>query len=382
MGNYSPISSTEFFRDIEAPPPPPDRPKKKFLSWDLILPSQPDQKIELAPPLLQHIHPATNDKNLRKRAESKDKSDALARELIGLNSPLKYKYKQQLECSKTLIRKGKKFTSSYCNCKTCLVCNNIRTGRLTNKYLLLSEYLQDSQFVTLTVRNIYRYQYDSDIEFVDAIKALQKEMYFFFRKVQDRFRKQSIPIKGIRAYECIVSKDGKGVHPHIHWQIDGTFDIADFTAMWTKEKFNEHEARMLVRRFNEGHISAGYLKGRLIINLWMKEFAGRTDIQAQQVMKCTAGTERELFKYTTKIFTKIDGVRIVPIRMIDIIMQASQHVKAITITGFLTKNPPPDYLKYEGAKRKIEFEKFAAKGKEVILYKTLTRALIADENFI
>jgi hypothetical protein len=67
--------------------------------------------------------------------------------------------------------------------------------------------------------------------------------------------------------------------------------------------------------------------------------------------------------------------------MLDMIFQATQGVKAIAITGFMTKRPRPDYLyiKNEDDKRKA-FEIFSDKAKEYMLYQSLTKALSQDVN--
>ena len=356
--------------------------KRKHFRWATIAAPPPLLNKDYQPPAIYHVHPASKDKNLIKRAKAKFEVDALAKEFIALNSPLKRKYQTTLNCSKVLIQKGKKFTSTYCNCKWCLICNNIRTGKLTNQYEDLSEYLKDSQFVTLTVRNIYRYDFATDQDYIQAMRSTQKQMYTFFRKIQDRFRKRGIPIKGIRNFENIPSQCGKGVHPHIHWQIDGTFDIADFQWMWTRDKLDKSTGIELIDKFTNGEITAGTLKGELIIALWMKHFPGLlTDRQGQQVKPCTAGTTKELFKYQTKLLVKIDGERQVPIRMLDMIFQATQGVKSIAITGFMTKRPRPDYLTIKDPDKKREaFEKFSIQAKEYMLYQSLTKALCADVN--
>lgn len=355
--------------------------KRRHFRWSTITGPAPVTVKKLAPPLLIPNQYATKSKTLLKRANSKYISDALAAELIALNSPLKKKYKTTLNCSRVLIQKGKKFTSTYCNCKWCLQCNRIRTGRLINKYELLTQYLPDSHLVTLTVRNIYRHDYDSDISFIQDLKYCQKQMYKFFRTIQDRFRKSDINIKGIRAFENIPTQDGLGARPHIHWQIDGTFSLSVFSAMWKREKLNSEDGLILIDKFMSGEISAGTLKGELIVQMWLKRFAGVTDRKGQDVKKCTAGTEKELFKYQTKIFVIKNGARSVPVRMLDMIYQATAGVKSIVITGFNMRAPRADYLKIKDVEQKREaFEIFSKLAKEHILYQSLTKALTANVN--
>lgn len=347
--------------------------------------------VTLQAPTLYHEHPASKDQILVKRANSKVISDALANRLIALHSPMEKKYKTMLECSRVLTKKGKKFTSTYCNCKACIQCNRIRTGRLMNKYEDLSEYLHDSQFVTLTVRNIYFDQteiffandeiYAGRTAFIQDVKYTQKQMYAALRRIQDRFRKRGVPIKGIKAYECGPAQDKPGAHPHLHWQIDGNIDWDDLYEMWHIDGYSEEKWGDMVCKLLNGKMTVGQMKGELIIQMWMRELPSITDIRGQLSKPCTGGTMRELFKYMTKLFVKKDEVRSVPVHIIDMIFEASVGVKALMITGFNTKRPRADYTKMkEGPDRDKAFEKFAALSKEYMLYESLTKGLNADVN--
>jgi hypothetical protein len=228
---------------------------------------------------------------------------------------------------------------------------------------------------------VNRYNYDSDQDFIEAIRYTQRHMYTTFRHIQDYFRKRNIPLKGVRAFENIPSLDDKGAHPHIHWQIDGTIERDEFIYMWRKCGFSEIQLHVLLMRLRKKKITLGHCKGQLIIQMWLTAMGERSERVGQNVKACTAGTAKELFKYQTKIFIKKDGVREVPIRMLDMIFRATHGVKAIVITGFLTKAPKADYLKIiDPVLRQIAFEKFAAKAAEHVLYQKLTKALCMDVN--
>lgn len=295
------------------------------------------------PPLIFHLHAAAKDKTLLNRANSKFISEALAYRLLLLNTPMRKYYQRQLRCAAELTRKGKKFTSTYCGCKTCQTCNRIRTGKLINKYDDLCQSFYDPQFVTLTVKNIERTNFDTDGQF---IRALGDQIDLFaktFRSIQDYFRKRDIPLKGIRALEVIPARNGDGAHPHIHWQIDGEIDISEFIFIWKKNNFSRDHCAFLLKQYRKGAIGTGALKGELIVNLWLKKMP-LTDRQGQNSRPCDANTRKELFKYQTKIFTyNKDGARQVNIKLVDLIVQSTKGRRTIAVTGFLTRAPRFDF---------------------------------------
>ena len=158
---------------------------------------------ESAPPLNNgQLSPATKDNLLKRRAKAKFLSLALSRNLYDLDTPMKGKYFRSMNCAREIMQKGEKFTSHYCGAKWCLVCNRIRTGKLINKYLQLSEHLKDAQFVTLTIKNCIDCTEDMNREtFISEIRYTQRKMFKHFRRVADMFRKYGLKIKGVRAYE-------------------------------------------------------------------------------------------------------------------------------------------------------------------------------------
>jgi len=313
---------------------------RKVCRPDWIAPPPPQVK---APPTIVHYQPAANDKVLRKRANNKVISKALSKQLIALGSPMKTYYQRQDRCVEELERKNGTFVSHYCGCKTCQVCNPVRTGKLINKYDELCLSFTDPQFVTLTVKNLVRADYDNDKGFVDALIAQIDSFQKTFRSIQDYFRKRDIPLKGIRALEVIPSRAGDGAHPHIHWQIDGGIDVDEFLYIWCKNKFNRDHAAFLLKQYRKGAINTGALKGELIIQIWLKKMPN-TDRQGQNSRPCDANTRKELFKYQTKIFTyDKHGHRKVNIQLVDLIVQSTQHRRTISVTGFLTKLPKMDF---------------------------------------
>ena len=302
-----------------------------------------------------HLQPLTKNDNLSKRSLSKYMSNAIALELSRLNSPLKFKYLRTLKCGLEIRQEGQELTSRYCGCRWCLTCNRIRTGKLINKYTQILEHLQDTHFVTLTVRNI-----EADTQ---NLKMYQREMFKHHRRVQDLLRKQGITIKGIRKYEAIPDQTLKGFRPHFHWLIDGTITQQQLLKVWHSQKlpkswqtadgtrYNLNEQLGLVKADKS---SMGMLKGELLIQLWLKKHAGISERAGQDVRKATPGTERELFKYTTKILvkTKRDGA-VIPLRMLDSIFQATERVRTLSTTGFVTSKPKDPKIVFSVDWRKV-----------------------------
>jgi len=323
---------------------------------------------ESAPPLNNgQLSPATKDNLLKRRAKAKFLSLALSRNLYDLDTPMKGKYFRSMNCAREIMQKGEKFTSHYCGAKWCLVCNRIRTGKLINKYLQLSEHLKDAQFVTLTIKNCIDCTEDMNREtFISEIRYTQRKMFKHFRRVADMFRKYGLKIKGVRAYECIPTKDSRGARPHIHMKIDGTMSLIQFRSIWTNQGFNLADLAIYTDLFNRGEITAGRLKGELIIQCWLKEFQGIAERAGQHVTPCKDGTEMELFKYSTKLLVKNkNGARQVPLKVLDAIFDASQGVRSVTVTGFVTRAPK---------------DKTGQAYQEYLLYKELTGAMDGDIN--
>ena len=115
-------------------------------------------------------------------------------------------------------------------------------------------------------------------------------------------RKYGVTIKGIRKYEPIVAKhDSNMLHPHFHWTIDGTITEEQLTEIWFTQGLDFDRFLELIDLYVKKKISLGYIKGEMIIQLWLKRHAGITDRKGQHVTPVTDGTEMELFKYETKM---------------------------------------------------------------------------------
>ena len=324
---------------------------------------------EPAPMALQGA--ATKSKMLSRKAQAKFMSTAIALELAGLNSPLKFKYLRTVKCAEEIRQEGIEIQSKYCGCRWCITCNRIRTSKLLEKYGQIIEQLKDPHFVTLTVRNIAPDTISGDVV---NLKMYQREMFKHHRKTQDLLRKYGITVKGVRKYEAIPDKDLTGLRPHFHWLIDGTITEDQLRAVWYNQKLPGSWTVNGSKKYFENELRAGnlgMLKGEMLIQLWLKKHETISDRKGQHVTplknevitessaidlskkklhddddhvnelkQSTVNAGMEVFKYTTKVMVKTRrDDEVIPLRMLDIIYRATERVRTISITGFISVQP-------------------------------------------
>jgi hypothetical protein len=194
----------------------------------------------------------------QKRARSKSFNQSFILDLVDLNSPLKDAYWSTFHCSSVLIQNESNVSSKYCKQRWCLVCNRIRTANMINGYKEPLSKLKETQFVTLTVVNPKGKHLKSTIEHMnESLKDIRKNLK----------KTYGITLKGLRKYECTYNEKDNTYHPHYHLIIEGKEQ---------SEKLKE---------------------------LWLKK--NPTSKHWCQVIEPTReGTEKELFKYMTKVITK------------------------------------------------------------------------------
>lgn len=305
---------------------------------------------------------ATKSENLKKRAGKKLQTFILNKELAALNSPMKPYYLRAMQCCNDIRQEGKTFTANYCGCRSCKICTDIRQSKLTEKYHEILESLKEKRFVTLTVRNIR--------DDVSELKWMQQDMFKHHRRVQDLLRKHKIEVRGIRKYEPIPAKDLNGFHPHFHWIIEGEVSEEKIFEVWAtqslcpetllkmidgyvwgtevNEKTKERSFPGWMKKFdsyeneteaNQKKILA-YMKGEMLIQLWLKKYKGFADRKGQDCCEVTEGSEAELFKYTTKLLVKTkNNLDVVPVRLLDMVFNATKGVRTIQVTGYVTSKP-------------------------------------------
>ena len=239
---------------------------------------------------------------LRKRARAKFYGSNLAVGLANLNSPLQKGYWATFHCAGVLEQIDNKITTRYCGHRWCPVCNRIRTGKLINGYSGPLSLLPEKMFVTLTLPNV------PGVELRATIIA----MIVISQAIQDKFKRryqrgtQAWKLVGLRKMECTFNWRTGLFHPHFHFIISGK---AAADALLTE---------------------------------WLARVPTAT-IKAQHICPTRAGSEKELFKYFSKLVTDVDGVRVTLLEPLNTIFQAMQGLRVFQPIG-LKKDVSEDVL--------------------------------------
>ncbi len=236
---------------------------------------------------------APNYEGLRKRARAKYYSSAVAKGLYSLGTDLKKSYGQTAwSCGQAVEQKGEKFTSKYCNQRWCVVCNRIRTAKLIQGYQPVLDSLDDLQFVTLTVPNVKGQFLRKTIkEMIAACRAIQKAA----QKKHER-NSSALQIIGIRKIECTYNYQFNSFHPHFHFLI-------------------------------QGREAAEHLKSE-----WLRHYKNASDC-SQDIRPAVSGSSQELFKYFSKLVTRIDGEAFTLLEPLDVIFNAMRGLRTFQALG-------------------------------------------------
>lgn len=201
-----------------------------------------------------------------------------------------------------LSQKDDKITSSYCANRWCLVCNAIRTARSFERYYPVAEAWRDRWYVTLTVRNV------PASELPRTLRQMIKDFQEIKRAIH---RTDGLELECVRKVECTYNRRTDEYHPHFHFLVKG-----------------EATARRLQQR-------------------WLDYHPDTTDPKGQDCRPCDAGTLRDLFKYFTKLCSKVKrGDKYVsipiPIPALDIIFRAVRGLRVYQPVGFRVAKHLPD----------------------------------------
>lgn len=242
----------------------------------------------------------------RKRARAKYFTNNLAIRLATIeDSFLKKSYFNSYYCSSSLVQKDKTFTSKYCGNRWCTVCNRIKTAQLINGYSSVLEELPDKHFVTLTLRNV------DDEELKPTLDYMLKTV----KQIQDNFKKkrqrglQSWQLVGLRKLECTYNPILNSYHPHFHFIVSGK-ESAD-----------------------------------VLVSEWLSRVK-TADIKGQNVKPCRPGINHELFKYFSKIITKVDGKNMTYIGALDVIFTSIWGLRTFQSIG-IKKHISEDILEVQ-----------------------------------
>lgn len=232
---------------------------------------------------------------LLKRARSKYFTNAIVSCLVALDSPLKSKYVNTLNCCTTLTKRGEKVTGNYCKNRWCMVCNRIRTAQLIKKYSPVLQEWENKCFVTLTVPNIKGKRLRRELE----------RMQYQLKLIRQKFHKRKVKFSGVRKLEVTYNPNRDDYHPHYHFIIEG-----------------EEVGRELLRE-------------------WLERFP-EAKRKAQDVREADNETVMELFKYFTKVITptskavsgvEVNGQIIYPAAL-DVIFQSVRGLRTYEHFGF------------------------------------------------
>jgi len=201
------------------------------------------------------------DKTLQKRANRKQYTQKITAELLQLKSPLHKQYQRAYYCCNGLKQEGKTITTTneYCNSRTCMVCNSIRTAKLINGY---GEHLQleKQYFCTLTIVNV------SKDELRKTIEIMIKQFGLILKQLR---QKKGLHPDGIRRLEITYNKQNNTYHPHFHFLINC-------------------------------EASANFIQTQ-----WLKRWPTAKDV-AQDIREANEETLHEIFKYSTKFAVKLE----------------------------------------------------------------------------
>ena len=196
----------------------------------------------------------TSEKAFTKRAIRKVLSNAQAKKLLELNTPLYKEYEKTRWCAYAVKKKDGKYVSSYCQKRWCPVCSANRQGAMINAYQEAVSNMKEPYFVTLTLPAVI------GKHLRDTIRGMPRT----FTLIKDTLRKKKIVLNGIRKLECNHNPLKLTFNPHFHMLVDG-----------------EIEARAL-------------------LHYWLK-YHPEAVPEAQDIQPAQEGTLKELVKYTTKM---------------------------------------------------------------------------------
>lgn len=206
-------------------------------------------------------------KKLGKRAQSKFVTNVVAFPLAQLRSPLQKQYKRSTNCAGEITETPGKYTALYCNCRWCLVCSRIRTGRLIVGYLPAIQAMEEKWFLTLSRPNVV------GPELLDEIRYYLKTV----RKIQRNLREeQKLEFSSLRKIECTYNEVVNTYHPHFHFIFDSQEAAQAFLDQWLDRNSVANVGKARAAILNKGN----------------------------QLKQANDRSVAELFKYFTKVVSK------------------------------------------------------------------------------
>ncbi len=209
----------------------------------------------------------TGLKKLRKRAQSKFVTNLVAFPLAQLPSPLQKQYKRSTNCAGEVTETPGKFTSIYCNCRWCLVCARIRTGRLLKGYLPAIQAMEEKWFLTLSRPNVVGAELADEVQYYLATARLIQ------RHLREKGR---LEFSSLRKIECTYNEVVNTYHPHFHFIFDSQEAAQAFLDQWLERNSVAKVGKARAAILNKGN----------------------------QLKQANDRAVAELFKYFTKVVSK------------------------------------------------------------------------------
>lgn len=230
----------------------------------------------------------TFQKNLTKRARAKALTVQLSLALANNNpsSILNKSYWNTYYCANAITIEKGNVTSKYCKNRWCLVCNRVRTATNIRTYYNVLKQFDNPYFVTLTIVNVKE----------EILEATIGKMLSNFRLIINSKYLRKLTAKGVRKLESTYSDPRDDFHPHFHIIVDGLEQ-------------------------------ANYIKKR-----WLELYPTSLP-EHQHIVKCYDGSLKELFKYFTKIVSKVgEGQIAIHTKALDVMFRAMKGRR--TYQGF------------------------------------------------
>jgi hypothetical protein len=253
-------------------------------------------------PIIEGFNNKNNPKDTyNKKAKAKDYTQRINGPLCYLNSPIHKTYARAYHCNNVLKydKMTNKITARYCNSRTCIICNRIRTAKLVKGYLKPLQDLMDLEpdkqleFVTLTIPNINK----EDLEY--ERDKMAKNLTNIIRVLNE---KRGMDISGIKRSETTYNSIEDNYHPHYHLIV------------------NKNAGKIIIEEWLKRYPEAKH---------WCQDTRKISDFQKLY----------ELFKYTTKFFMKDkkSGKLKIYTQAIDVIMQSQHKKRTVQPFGKLKK---------------------------------------------
>jgi len=235
-------------------------------------------------------------KVLTNRARAKYFSQNLSVALAELRTDLEKSYRNTYYCGAVIEQKGKKFTSRYCNNRWCVLCNRIRTAKLINGYGSVIKEFKEPYFLTLTQRNC-----NADSLF-DQMHAESEFFRKYFQNRQKSYKRNVMPqFVGIKKTEITHNAKTNEYHPHYHLLVDGRESATHLLRAWLNY-WLELDVKFGLQLIEfQRHTIDG--------NSYSVYQNMRATPKAQDLKLATQNVVDELFKYFTKLITRVDRNR-------------------------------------------------------------------------